>query len=152
MKESQHLENYWKECIYKVLLGKAVGKMSAYDWMRACVLSHVQLSVTPWTVACQALLSMGFSRQEYWSGLRCPPPGDLPNTGIKPVSLPSPALAHRFFYHWRHPGRTSDWIDCAYRKISKILTHSSFMREAYLKSGHMEIHWTGWWIVMITTC
>ena len=40
-------------------------------------------SATPWTVACQAPLSMGFSRQEYWSGLPCPPPGDLPNPGIE---------------------------------------------------------------------
>ena len=40
---------------------------------------------------------MGFSRQEYWSGLPCPPPGDLPNPGIEPVSLTSPALAGRFF-------------------------------------------------------
>ena len=54
-------------------------------------------SATPWTVAHQALLSMGFSRQEYWSGLPCPPPGDLPNSGIKPVSLMSPALAGGFF-------------------------------------------------------
>ena len=42
---------------------------------------------TLWTVACQAPLSMGFSRQEYWSGLPCPPPGDLPNPGIKHRSL-----------------------------------------------------------------
>ena len=41
--------------------------------------------VTPWTVALQAPLSMKFSRQEYWSGLPCPPPGDLPNPGIKPT-------------------------------------------------------------------
>ena len=50
-----------------------------------------------WTVACQALLSMGFSRQEYWSGLPCPPPEDLPDPGIEPVSLMSPALAGGFF-------------------------------------------------------
>ena len=59
--------------------------------------SHVQHFVTPWTGACQAPLSMGFSRQEYWSGLPCPPPGDLPNPGIEPPSLKSPALAGRFF-------------------------------------------------------
>ena len=52
-------------------------------------LSHVQLFATPWTVAHQAPLSMGFSRQEYWSGLPFPSPGDLPNPGIKPRS---PAL------------------------------------------------------------
>ena len=43
----------------------------------------------PWTVACQAPLSMEFSRQEYWSGLLCPPPGDLPDPRIEPVSLMS---------------------------------------------------------------
>ena len=55
-------------------------------------------SSAPRTIAHQApLLSMGFSRQEYWSGLPCPPPGDLLNPGIEPASLVSPVLAHRFF-------------------------------------------------------
>ena len=49
-------------------------------------LSHVQLFATPWTVAHQAPVSMGFPRQKYWSGLSFPSPGDLPNLGIKPVS------------------------------------------------------------------
>ena len=62
----------------------------------AKLLSRVQLLATPWTVARQAALSMGFPRQEYWSGLPCPPPGDLPNPGIKPASLMSPALADGF--------------------------------------------------------
>ena len=53
--------------------------------------------MTPWTVARQAPLSMGFSRQEYCRGLPCPPPGDLPNSGIEPMSLASPALAGGFF-------------------------------------------------------
>ena len=52
--------------------------------------------MTPWTVASQAPLSMEFSRQEYWSGLPFPPPEDLPDPGIKPLSLISPALAGRF--------------------------------------------------------
>ena len=47
-------------------------------------LSRVRLSATPWTVAHQAPLSVGFPRQGHWSGLPCPPPGDLPNLGIKP--------------------------------------------------------------------
>ena len=51
----------------------------------------------PVDVAHQAPLSMGFSRQEYRSGLSCPPPGDLPDPGIEPVSLTSPALAGGFF-------------------------------------------------------
>ena len=59
--------------------------------------SRVQLCATLWTVVYQAPLSMGFSRQEYWSGLPCPPPGDLPDPGIKPVSLMSPTLAGGFF-------------------------------------------------------
>ena len=52
----------------------------------------VQLFLTPWTVACQAPLSMGFSRQEHWSGLPYPPPGDLPDPGMEPVSPAFPAL------------------------------------------------------------
>ena len=59
--------------------------------------SCVQLFVTPWTIARQAPLSMGFSRHEYWNGLPFPSPGDLPDPGIKPASLTSPALAGRFF-------------------------------------------------------
>ena len=70
-------------------------------------------SATPWTVACQVLLSMEFSRQEYWSRLPCPFPGDLPDPGIKPVSLKSPALAREFFTTsttweapvWNSPGK-----------------------------------------------
>ena len=62
--------------------------------MRAQLLSRVQLFATPWTVAPQAPLSMGFSRQGYWLGLPFPSPGDLPNPGIKATS---PALAGRFF-------------------------------------------------------
>ena len=60
-------------------------------------LSNVQLFATLWIVACQALLSMGFSRQEFWIGLQCPLPGDLPKPGIKTASLMSPPLAGRFF-------------------------------------------------------
>ena len=59
--------------------------------------SHVRLFGALWNVAHQAPLSMGFSRQEYWTELPFPPPGDLPDTGIKPVSLMSSALAGVFF-------------------------------------------------------
>ena len=64
-----------------------------------CVLScfsRVRLCETPWTVH-QAPLSMGFSRQEYWSELPCPPPGHLPDPGIQPTSLISPVSAGEFF-------------------------------------------------------
>jgi len=68
--------------------------------MLECVLSHfscVRFFVTLWTVACQAPLSMRFPRQEYWSVLPCPSPGDRPDPGIEPMSLESPALAGRLF-------------------------------------------------------
>ena len=63
--------------------------MTYYMLCCARLLCHVPLFATPWTVAPQAPLSMGFSRQGYCSGLSCPPPGDLPDPGIKPRS---PAL------------------------------------------------------------
>ena len=59
--------------------------------------SRVRLFVTPWTIAHQAPLSMAFSRQKYWSGLPCLPPGGLPDPGVRPVPLISPALADGFF-------------------------------------------------------
>ena len=65
-----------------------------------CRLSHSVVSdslATPWIIAHQAPLSMGFSRQECWNGLSFPPPGDLPDPEIEPASLASPALAGRFF-------------------------------------------------------
>ena len=68
--------------------------------MHACVLSCfscIWLCATLWTVSYQAPLSMGFSRQEYWTGLPCPPPGDLFDPGIGPVSPAAPALAGGFF-------------------------------------------------------
>ena len=77
---------------------------SMYTWffftvyvLRVCVhaccgFSRVWLFVTPWTVAHQAPLSMGFSRQEYWSGLPCPPPGDLSDPAMEPESPIFPAL------------------------------------------------------------
>ena len=77
--------------------------------------SCVWLFATLWTVAHQAPLSMGFFKQEYWSGLPSPPPGDLPDPGIEPMSSASPALADRFFttryliinFTW---WKTSTWL------------------------------------------
>ena len=79
--------------------------------------SHVWLCVALWTVACQAPLSVGFSRQEYWSGWPCPPLGHLPNPGIKPASLMSPALAGRL--PLAPPGKRFKRIDLA----NGILAH-----------------------------
>ena len=71
----------------------------------ACMLSRfrcVQLFATLGTIACQAPLSVGFSRQDFWSGLPCPPPGDLPNPEIEPLT---PALQADSLplSHWRNP-------------------------------------------------
>ena len=71
------------------------------------MLSHVRPFVNLSTVARQTPVSMGFSRQEYWSQLSFPPPGDLPDPGIKPVSLASPALAGGFF-PTKSPGKPHD--------------------------------------------
>ena len=77
--------------------------------MCVCMVSHNQLFVTPWTVAHQAPLSMGFSRQEYWTGLPFPPPGNLPDPGIEPTALVSPTLSRQILYQLRHQRSTSFW-------------------------------------------
>jgi len=73
-----------------------------YNWdletlINCLVLRDVQLFAAPWITAFQAPLCMVLSRQEYWSGLPCPPPRDLPNPGIETMSLMSPALTGGFF-------------------------------------------------------
>ena len=74
----------------------AVSQLSQDEWKTSAVigpvLSHFRLSVIPWIAAHQAPLSMGFSRQEYWSGLPFPPPGDLPDPGMEPRPPVAPAL------------------------------------------------------------
>ena len=65
----------------------------------AQLLSRVRLFAAVWTVAFEAPLSMGFSRQEYWSGLPFPSPGDFLDPGLEPESLMSPALAWWILYH-----------------------------------------------------
>ena len=86
MKKRLLSQQFWISLIFEELLGFCVCVCSV---TKSCA-----TLVTPWTVARQALLSMGFSKREYWSGLSCPSPGKLPNPGIKPASL---ALAGRFF-------------------------------------------------------
>ena len=80
---------------------KTPARHQKYHYSKKCAhaksLHCVQLFVTPWTIACQVSLSMGFSRQESWTGLPCPPPGDLLHPGMKPRSVTSPALAGRLF-------------------------------------------------------
>ena len=71
--------------------------------------SRVQLSATLWTIVCQAPLSRRFSRHEYWSGLPCPAPGDLPDPGIESESVTSPALACGFFTTRATMGLIKQW-------------------------------------------
>ena len=87
-----HITEYWVEFpgLYSRFL------LIIYFMYAVCVFSCVWLSMTPWTVAYQAPLSMEFSRQEYWSRFPFPTP-DLPYPRIEPASLASPALADRFF-------------------------------------------------------
>ena len=89
---SQELKNKPQQTVQLIFLVEShacAGMLSCY--------SCVQLCVTLWAVTHQAPLSMGFSRQEYWSGLPRPPPEDLNDPGIEPPSPASPALAGRFF-------------------------------------------------------
>ena len=91
----QEFSNYFLNWIPFFHLKK---KLFCYLKQCACVLSRLsrdRLFATPRTTARQAPLSMGFSRQEYWSGLPCPPPGDLPDPGTEPKSLTSSVLAGR---------------------------------------------------------
>ena len=81
-------------------------------------------SVTLWTRAHQAPLSMGFSRQEYWSGLPCPLPEDLPDPGIKPMSVVSPALADGFFT-LAPPGNPYNAPCTCARQVTSVLSNSS---------------------------
>ena len=134
-----------------------------------CMLSFfgcVQLFATLWTIAPQAPLSMGFSRQEYWSGLPCPPPGDLPDPGMEPKSLSSLALAggssttweplrkHGLLSHWRFRRQSHN---SAFRKDQKkpvlwgrklrgfwknepsqACNHTSFVPRSSLPSPHVS--------------
>ena len=95
---SRHLPGpHWANCAGQTGEGRGENREGGRVFVVVYLLSCVRLFTTPWTVPCQASLSTEFSRQEYWSGLPCPPKGDLPNPGIKPMSLSAPALAGRFF-------------------------------------------------------
>ena len=95
---TEFIDIYERKCLRKlyVKITECVDLDQPCVHMLSCF-SRVQLSETIWTLAHQIPLSMWFSRQEYWSVLPCPPAGNLPNPGIKPVYFLSPALAGGFF-------------------------------------------------------
>ena len=121
--------------------------------LECCVLSHSVMSnpVAPWTVACQAALSMGFSRQEDWSGLPCPPPGDLPNPGIKHsspklqvYSLPAEpqgnpnniGMGSLSLLQWIFPTQESNWDLLHCRQIFYHLSHQGCPNILYVVHIH----------------
>ena len=123
----------------------------------ACVpscFSPVRLFVILWAVARQAPLSTRFSRREYWSGLPCPPPGDLPEPGIEPLSLTNPALAGGFFTTsttWEACGKhgrgkkeeafpSGDW---SWTSLSSLTPHLSFFLTSHPPSSP-PLSWGRW--------
>ena len=108
--------------------------------MHACQIASVTSNSLrpPWTIASQAPMSLGFSRQKYWSGLSFPPPGDLPNSGIEPRSLMSPVLASEF-YHCCHLG---SWFWLILKiNIKKNLTPLASLSENSVLCGHLFFSW-----------
>ena len=102
------------QLIYEIYLNTNIDTNSYKNKTCVYMPSHfscVQLCATLWTAACQAPLSMEFFRQEYWSGLPCPPSGGLPNPRVEPIV---PALLHcrRVLYHWatREAHKTKWWL------------------------------------------
>ena len=122
----------WRVCTPKPVLNKCLlcAKQSSTHLMiltHRCMLSHfshAQLFATPRTVACQAFLSIGLSRQEYWSRLLCPPPGDLPDPGIEPEPLTSTCTGRQVLYHshFKEPLVLYHW--------EVIITQKNFLKKA----------------------
>ena len=105
-----------------------------------CMLSHfsrVLLFDTLWTVAHHSPLSMGFSRQEYWTESLCPPPGDIPNHIIKPIPLISPALTGGFFT------ASAIWETWLTRESTKMDLSLPLGRVDFLKDGFTPNLWGG---------
>ena len=120
-------------------------------WTELCMLSrfsHVQLSVTLWSVACQAPLSMGFSRQESWSGLPRPSPGDLPDSGIEPASLASPAMEARTT--WEAPHRTVVGINGSCSILCYKYVRSSYKNQALQHPNVMLWTFSDWQVSTVT--
>ena len=98
-------------------------------------------------VACQAPLSMRFSRQEYWSGLPSPPPGDLPDPGIEPTSLTSPALAGGFFT------TSTTWEAHIYLYLYIHIYIYTYINHIYIYiSNHFAIHLKLTWHCKLIIC
>ena len=119
--------------------------ISASSCVCACMLNHVQLFAAVWMRARQAPLSMGFSRQEYWSGLPFPSPGDLPNPGIEPAS---PSLQEDFTC-W--PIREAKLL-CAKRKFSKISEEQKEKKKKKKTHWKLIFSWDGMGTILWISC
>ena len=120
---------------------EAISEVSLYPSLKYCCFMHNAKSPqscptlsTPWTVACQAPLSMGLPRQAHWSGLPCLPPGDLLNPGIEPESLKFSALASGFFT------KSTTWET----PISTILLFSPVVIKQAFLPGPGFYSWVTW--------
>ena len=102
-------------------------------------------SAIPWTVACQCLLSMGFSRQEYWNGLPFPSPGQLPKPGIEPLSLMSPELeagpllltSHFMGNRWGNSGNSVRLYFEGLQNQMQMVTTAMKLKDAYSLEGKL---------------
>ena len=119
------------------------------DTVQACIPNRVRcvrLFVTLWTVAHQAPLSMGYSRQEYWSGLPFPPPGDLPNPGIEPMLPAAPAL-QADSSPLSHQGRPKDTACVCAQSLSQVRLFATFWTLAHRAPQSMgssrQDYWSG---------
>ena len=144
-----HSFERWIQCCSLVLLGSKTNEMSR----RGALLSHVRLFATLWIVACHTPLTMGFSRQEHRSGLSFPPPGNLPDPGIKPMSPAVPALAADSL-QLRHLGRRgTQMLNCSSQLQILGLScqqHLSF-RRSECPSPFEGVH-LGWGLQRHWTC
>ena len=123
---------YYKQSHYKT--------NSSHSRLSARQLKHVQLFATSWTVAHQSPLSMEFSRQEYWSGLPCPPPGDLPDPRFEFTSLVSPALVRMFFTTTLHLISLSR-LDSTSPKLPRSHQNTAWMQLASRTGKLQPLKW-----------
>ena len=175
---SEYMENIWKNCVFRTNAGCCYLNKTGYNselvyWRGESILrtkfklglvkplhdmccaglshfSHVQLFTTLCAVAHQAPLSMRFSRQEYWSGLPSPPPGDLPDPGIKSVSPASSALKVLFTI-WATRVSSNAWVQkwpWIYKHLEGKVSFKgqglSYKTECFLKPRVLLI-WTAFW-------
>ena len=138
------LENFWTTCskgdIFHLLgYGLVSDSLSLCLFMCVCALTCAWFFATLWTVACQAPLSMGFSRQEYWSELPFPPPGGCPHPGVESTSPVFPALAGRFFTTvppWKPQANYQEWglnpcRHMSFESYVQCLNHLTILVQAY---------------------